>query len=163
MMADGLLTTLHLAQATAGKAPPNDTSSIPPILLLLLLAAVHPLINRRTQASEPASNSAAPLIRHHPQTQGFDRSRYTSYSTIQYSVFSYQSSAIMDDLDLAAESLADKVQRFSAFIGVTKPTPRDKFFLVMGMTGSGKSTFVARCTGQAVTVGHGLYSCKILP
>ncbi|KAH7010113.1 P-loop containing nucleoside triphosphate hydrolase protein, partial [Ilyonectria destructans] len=65
----------------------------------------------------------------------------------------------MDDLDLAAESLADKVQRFSAFIGVTKPTPRDKFFLVMGMTGSGKSTFVARCTGHAVTVGHGLYSC----
>jgi hypothetical protein len=28
------------------------------------------------------------------------------------------------------------------------------------MTGSGKSTFVAQCTGKNVTVGHGLYSCK---
>ncbi|KAH8750693.1 P-loop containing nucleoside triphosphate hydrolase protein, partial [Hyaloscypha sp. PMI_1271] len=34
----------------------------------------------------------------------------------------------------------------------------DLFIAVMGVTGSGKSTFIARCTGQAVAVGHGLKS-----
>ncbi|KAF4987292.1 hypothetical protein FDECE_15498 [Fusarium decemcellulare] len=62
----------------------------------------------------------------------------------------------MGDIDLAAESLADKARCFSAFIGMARPDPNDRFFLVMGMTGSGKSTFVARCTGNEVTVGHGL-------
>ncbi|KAJ5442073.1 hypothetical protein N7445_005080 [Penicillium cf. griseofulvum] len=52
-----------------------------------------------------------------------------------------------------------QTERFAAFTGVSKPGPSDKFFLVMGMTGSGKSTFVGRCTGEDVTVGHGLYSC----
>ncbi|KAJ5470619.1 hypothetical protein N7530_007976 [Penicillium desertorum] len=56
-------------------------------------------------------------------------------------------------------SVVSQTQRFAAFTGVTKPNPGDKFFLVMGMTGSGKSTFVGRCTGEDVTVGHGLYSC----
>ncbi|KAJ3524910.1 hypothetical protein NM208_g11864 [Fusarium decemcellulare] len=65
----------------------------------------------------------------------------------------------MGDIDLAAESLEDKARCFSAFIGMTNPGPNDRFFLVMGMTGSGKSTFVARCTGNEVTIGHGLYSC----
>jgi ABC-type proline/glycine betaine transport system ATPase subunit len=59
-------------------------------------------------------------------------------------------------------SVVSQTQRFAAFTGVTKPNPGDKFFLVMGMTGSGKSTFVGRCTGEDVTVGHGLYSCKSL-
>ncbi|KAJ6132583.1 hypothetical protein N7471_007798 [Penicillium samsonianum] len=56
-------------------------------------------------------------------------------------------------------SVLSQTERFAAFTGVTKPSPNDKFFLVMGMTGSGKSTFVGRCTGEDVTVGHGLYSC----
>ncbi|CAI7627158.1 unnamed protein product [Penicillium glandicola] len=56
-------------------------------------------------------------------------------------------------------SVVSQTQGFAAFTGVTKPNPRDKFFLVMGMTGSGKSTFVGRCTGEDVTIGHGLYSC----
>ena len=46
------------------------------------------------------------------------------------------------------------------FTGLTKPNPYDRFILVMGMTGSGKSTFISRCTGKDVIVGHGLYSCK---
>jgi ABC-type proline/glycine betaine transport system ATPase subunit len=57
----------------------------------------------------------------------------------------------------------NQTQRVAAFTGITKPDPDDKFFLVMGMTGSGKSTFVGRCTGEDVTVGHGLYSCNIFP
>ncbi|KAF2807131.1 uncharacterized protein BDZ99DRAFT_353274, partial [Mytilinidion resinicola] len=37
------------------------------------------------------------------------------------------------------------------------------FILVMGMTGSGKSTLVQHCTGNNVQVGHGLQSCTKLP
>lgn len=65
----------------------------------------------------------------------------------------------MDILSTSAQQLTDQAQRFSAFTGLVKSNPQDRFFLVMGKTGSGKSTFVARCTGKAVTVGHGLYSC----
>lgn len=64
------------------------------------------------------------------------------------------------DMSFAADQFADQAQRFSAFTGLTKPHPRDRFFLVMGMTGSGKSTFISRCTGEDVDIGHGLYSCK---
>ncbi|KAJ6089840.1 hypothetical protein N7467_005056 [Penicillium canescens] len=63
------------------------------------------------------------------------------------------------DIKSAAEQLADQARRFSVFTGLTKPNPYDRFILVMGMTGSGKSTFISRCTGKDVLVGHGLYSC----
>jgi energy-coupling factor transporter ATP-binding protein EcfA2 len=33
------------------------------------------------------------------------------------------------------------------------------FFLILGMTGSGKSTFIQHCTGKTIQVGHGLQSC----
>ncbi|KAJ5169243.1 uncharacterized protein N7482_004837 [Penicillium canariense] len=62
-------------------------------------------------------------------------------------------------MDVDVRNAVNQTQRFASFTGVTKPKPTDKFFLVMGMTGSGKSTFIARCTGEDVTVGHGLYSC----
>ncbi|KAL2827117.1 hypothetical protein BJY01DRAFT_255785 [Aspergillus pseudoustus] len=65
----------------------------------------------------------------------------------------------MDVLNISANQLADQSQRFSAIAGLVQSNPEDRFFLVMGKTGSGKSTFIARCTGQDVTVGHGLYSC----
>lgn len=58
-----------------------------------------------------------------------------------------------------AQELADQAELFAALTGVTKPNPWDMFFLVMGRTGSGKSTFIGRCTGKPVTIGHGLYSC----
>ncbi|TGJ77596.1 hypothetical protein E0Z10_g10675 [Xylaria hypoxylon] len=47
------------------------------------------------------------------------------------------------------------------FAGVSKNNTNDtndKFFLVVGVTGCGKSTFISRCTGKPVTVGRGLYS-----
>ncbi|KAL3486917.1 hypothetical protein BJX62DRAFT_241498 [Aspergillus germanicus] len=64
----------------------------------------------------------------------------------------------MDVLNLSAKQLVDQAERFSAITGLTKSSPEDRFFLVMGKTGSGKSTFIARCTGQNVTVGHGFTS-----
>ncbi|KAJ4205381.1 hypothetical protein NW759_014607 [Fusarium solani] len=65
----------------------------------------------------------------------------------------------MDDTEVDAGTLADKFQRFSVFLGLTKPEPRDVFILVLGRTGSGKSTFISRCTGKDATIGHGLNSC----
>lgn len=69
---------------------------------------------------------------------------------------------MMYDLDAEVQQWIDETQQFAAFTGVIDPDPSDRFFLVMGMTGSGKSTFIARCVGQDVTIGHGLYSCKSL-
>ncbi|KAF2246286.1 hypothetical protein BU26DRAFT_411294, partial [Trematosphaeria pertusa] len=65
----------------------------------------------------------------------------------------------LDAPDFVADQLAGQAQRLSAFMGSSERQSDDRFFLVLGMTGAGKSTFVARCTGQDVTVGHGLYSC----
>ncbi|KAJ5102660.1 hypothetical protein N7532_003189 [Penicillium argentinense] len=65
----------------------------------------------------------------------------------------------MDILSSTAQQLTDQAQRLSAITGLVKSSPRDRIFLVMGKTGSGKSSFVARCTDKDVTVGHGLYSC----
>ena len=39
----------------------------------------------------------------------------------------------------------------------------DVFFAVMGLTGSGKSTFVRNCSKIDVKVGHDLVSCKYNP
>lgn len=69
----------------------------------------------------------------------------------------------MDILTTSAQQLIDQACRFSTFTGLTRSQPQDRFFLVMGKTGSGKSTFVARCSGRDVTIGHGLYSCTSLP
>jgi hypothetical protein len=40
------------------------------------------------------------------------------------------------------------------------PTPGDTVIAVMGITGVGKSTFIANATGQDVRIGHGLASCQ---
>ncbi|KAL2815418.1 hypothetical protein BDW59DRAFT_166824 [Aspergillus cavernicola] len=65
----------------------------------------------------------------------------------------------MDILSSTAQQLTDQAQRLSTIFGLTKSSPHDRFFIAMGKTGSGESSFVARCTGKDVTVGHGLYSC----
>ncbi|SCO28027.1 uncharacterized protein FFNC_00088 [Fusarium fujikuroi] len=57
------------------------------------------------------------------------------------------------------DALLDQAECFKTFLGLNKSEPGDMFFLVMGLTGAGKSTFVSNCTGHAVNVGHGLYSC----
>ena len=40
--------------------------------------------------------------------------------------------------------------------------PNDLAIAVMGLTGSGKSTFINLLVDQEVTIGHGLVSCKRL-
>ncbi|KAI0458957.1 hypothetical protein F5B21DRAFT_511764 [Xylaria acuta] len=60
--------------------------------------------------------------------------------------------------EYAAQLLANQAHRLSMFAGVSEHDPDDKFFLVMGMTGCGKSTFISRCTGKPATVSSGLYS-----
>ncbi|KAI8293328.1 hypothetical protein K4K59_005795 [Colletotrichum sp. SAR11_240] len=62
-------------------------------------------------------------------------------------------------MDFSAREVADQAELFAALTGIVKPNHWDMFFLVMGRTGSGKSTFIGQCTGKQVTVGHGLYSC----
>jgi hypothetical protein len=64
------------------------------------------------------------------------------------------------DIETAAETLVNQARRLAPFAGISKPHSSDRIFLVMGMTGSGKSTFISRCTGKPVVVGHQLYSCK---
>ncbi|KAI1365559.1 hypothetical protein F5Y08DRAFT_303503 [Xylaria arbuscula] len=49
---------------------------------------------------------------------------------------------------------------FLTFVGAQRPKPDSVFLLVMGMTGSGKSSFIADCTGRDdVDIGHDLSSC----
>ncbi|KAI1747908.1 hypothetical protein F4782DRAFT_519368 [Xylaria castorea] len=49
---------------------------------------------------------------------------------------------------------------FLAFLGAQRPKPDSVFLLVMGMTGSGKSSFIADCTGREdAQIGHDLASC----
>ncbi|PNP81087.1 hypothetical protein FNYG_05554 [Fusarium nygamai] len=43
--------------------------------------------------------------------------------------------------------------------GSFRPRPSDILIAIMGMTGSGKSTFISLCTGQDVPVGHDLQAC----
>ncbi|KAF3802372.1 hypothetical protein GCG54_00003835 [Colletotrichum gloeosporioides] len=61
-------------------------------------------------------------------------------------------------MDFSVREVADQAELFAALTGIVKPNHWDMFFLVMGRTGSGKSTFIGQCTGKQVTVGHGLYS-----
>lgn len=69
----------------------------------------------------------------------------------------------MDDVEIAAAQLEEEAEGFMAFTGLRRPSRNDRFLLVVGMTGSGKSTFVSSCTRRQVTIGHGLQSCKWLP
>ncbi|CAG9940164.1 unnamed protein product [Clonostachys rosea f. rosea IK726] len=63
------------------------------------------------------------------------------------------------EIESVNERLEDQAQRLSALIGATKPRATDRFFLVLGRTGSGKSTFISRCTGKDTNISHGLFSC----
>ncbi|KAL8420694.1 hypothetical protein RB594_003475 [Gaeumannomyces avenae] len=70
-----------------------------------------------------------------------------------------ESSGLKEEAEIAREHIEEQAKGFLAFTGVQKPPPNAVFLLVMGMTGSGKSSFVASCTGRDVVVGHGLQSC----
>ncbi|KAI4141443.1 MAG: hypothetical protein L6R39_005331 [Caloplaca ligustica] len=59
----------------------------------------------------------------------------------------------------AGRHIREQARNFFAFTGVEAP-PRDALFiLVLGMTGSGKSSFIEQWTGKSTGVGHGLRSC----
>ncbi|KAL2867705.1 P-loop containing nucleoside triphosphate hydrolase protein [Aspergillus lucknowensis] len=46
-----------------------------------------------------------------------------------------------------------------SFRGGRAPGPNDVFIAVMGVTGSGKSSFISLCSGRVVKVGHQLEAC----
>lgn len=46
-------------------------------------------------------------------------------------------------------------------IELLKPQPDDACIAIMGMTGTGKSTFISMLVNGQVTTGHGLYSSKL--
>ncbi|KAF5677559.1 GTP binding domain-containing protein [Fusarium heterosporum] len=53
----------------------------------------------------------------------------------------------MDHPHLDAESLIRNAKSFQSFLGLGAPRATDRYFLVTGMTGAGKSLFVSSCTG----------------
>ncbi|VUC35472.1 unnamed protein product [Clonostachys rosea] len=48
------------------------------------------------------------------------------------------------------------------FRGGRSPRPNDAFIAVMGVTGSGKSSFISLCSGKAVRIGHTLEACTAI-
>lgn len=66
----------------------------------------------------------------------------------------------MEGGDISPQAIEENVERFLTFAGATKPPPNAVFILVMGITGTGKSSFIEACTGELVTIGHGLESCE---
>ncbi|KLU90969.1 hypothetical protein MAPG_09494 [Magnaporthiopsis poae ATCC 64411] len=70
-----------------------------------------------------------------------------------------ESNGTKEEAEIAREHIEEQAKGFLAFTGVQRPPPNAVFLLVMGMTGSGKSSFVSSCTGRDVVVGHGLQSC----
>ncbi|KAL3479241.1 hypothetical protein BJX99DRAFT_86652 [Aspergillus californicus] len=46
-----------------------------------------------------------------------------------------------------------------SFRGGGVPGPNDVFIAVMGVTGSGKSSFISACSGRPVKIGHSLGAC----
>ena len=44
-----------------------------------------------------------------------------------------------------------------------QPKHSDVYVAVMGVTGSGKSTFISHCTEVPVEIGHAMESCKMHP
>lgn len=57
---------------------------------------------------------------------------------------------------IATEETPERQARYSR-----PPPPRRRVaILIMGGTGTGKSTFIAEVTGQRVQIGHDLVSCK---
>ncbi|KAL3460408.1 hypothetical protein BJX64DRAFT_290397 [Aspergillus heterothallicus] len=53
----------------------------------------------------------------------------------------------------------EQVRNILKFTGATRPEPEAVFILVLGETGSGKTTFVSECSGKSLEIGHDLSSC----
>ncbi|KAH7189594.1 uncharacterized protein B0J16DRAFT_117437 [Fusarium flagelliforme] len=77
------------------------------------------------------------------------------------------SSASSDDLSSSDEECMDDIssviQESSGntknFRGGHSPRKNDIFIAVMGITGSGKSSFIAKCSGKKIEIGHSQNSC----
>ncbi|TQV97820.1 hypothetical protein IF1G_03563 [Cordyceps javanica] len=65
----------------------------------------------------------------------------------------------MASIGISAAEWEASGEQVLAFLGARKPRRDDRFILVMGTTGSGKSTFISEYTNKRVVIGHGLYSC----
>ncbi|KAF4996999.1 hypothetical protein FGRMN_4139 [Fusarium graminum] len=62
-----------------------------------------------------------------------------------------------DALSQPADNSSDIDPR--GFRGGNAPGPNDAFIAVMGITGSGKSSFISKCCAKPVTIGHKQGSC----
>ncbi|KAF5677560.1 hypothetical protein FHETE_1611 [Fusarium heterosporum] len=63
----------------------------------------------------------------------------------------------VDALSQPADNSSDIDPR--GFRGGNAPGPNDAFIAVMGITGSGKSSFISKCCAKPVTIGHKQGSC----
>lgn len=62
--------------------------------------------------------------------------------------------------DPGNEQVAIRALEPKQFRAGYEPSPDDVFIAIMGMTGSGKSTFISHCTNGKVQIGHDLMACK---
>ncbi|KAL3451859.1 hypothetical protein BJX65DRAFT_303579 [Aspergillus insuetus] len=53
----------------------------------------------------------------------------------------------------------EQVSNILKFTGATRPESNAVFILVLGATGSGQTTFVSKCSGRTLEIGHDLLSC----
>ncbi|KAF5639625.1 hypothetical protein F52700_4007 [Fusarium sp. NRRL 52700] len=63
----------------------------------------------------------------------------------------------MTDLDNRSSPVAAAVPK--SFRSGHAPRPNDAFIALMGITGSGKSSFITKCTDKSATIGHDMISC----
>lgn len=62
-----------------------------------------------------------------------------------------------DTLDSVAESSINSAPK--SFRSGHAPRQNDAFIALMGITGSGKSSFISKCTDKSATIGHDMISC----
>lgn len=65
-----------------------------------------------------------------------------------------------DENDQRAEVASPAASAATENTAPETTTQRRLAILVMGLTGSGKSTFIRAASGQDVAVGHGAESCR---
>ncbi|KAF4468821.1 hypothetical protein FALBO_4287 [Fusarium albosuccineum] len=69
------------------------------------------------------------------------------------------SSLMSNDQGKGSQSLTPLAPNTKGFRGGHTPGPNDVFIAVMGVTGSGKSSFISVCSGKSVQIGHSLDAC----
>ncbi|RSL67661.1 hypothetical protein CEP53_002877 [Fusarium sp. AF-6] len=69
-----------------------------------------------------------------------------------------ESDASFSDSD-SEEPSSSPLSKSKGFRNGRTPKPSDVFIAVMGVTGSGKSSFISTCSGKRVKIGHRLEAC----